>query len=167
MGPIGESGRQGAGSSRDLAGGQPHPGQVLSEPPARRRVVVVVVDGSPDSGAALRQAASQARQRNALLDIVHVMPAGTDGAASLLARVKLGEFARRECPYGTGTPVRFRVECGDPRVVLGLAAAGAELLINGMPRPPLPDGEPAAAPSVPAAPRLRRWVHALIPEPGV
>jgi hypothetical protein len=33
-------------------------------------VVVVVMDGSPESGAALRQAASQARQRNALLDIV-------------------------------------------------------------------------------------------------
>ena len=116
--------------------GGPHPGQVLPEPPARRRVVVVVVDGSPDSGEALRQAASQARQRNALLDIVHVAPAGTEGAACILARVKLGEFTRRECPYGTGVPVRLRVECGDPLVVLGLAAAEAELLINGLLKPP-------------------------------
>ena len=104
----------------------------------RHRVVVVVVNGSPDSGEALRQAASQARQRNALLDIVCVVPDGTDGPASVMARVKLGEFTRRECPYGTGVPVRLRVERGEPQTVLLLAAAEAELLINGLPRPPEP-----------------------------
>ena len=76
------------------------------------------------------------RQRNALLDIVHVAPAGTEDAAVIMARVKLGEFTRRECPYGTGVPVRLRVECGDPLMVLGLVAAEAELLINGLLKPP-------------------------------
>jgi hypothetical protein len=130
-------------------------------------VVVVVVDGSADSGEALRQAASQARQRNALLDIVHVAPAGTEGAARIMARVKLGEFTRRACPYGTGVPVRLRVECGDPLMVLGLVAAEAELLINGLLKPPPPaGGEPEVAPAVPVAPRHRRWVRALIADPS-
>ncbi len=125
------------------------------------RVVAVVVDGSPDSGEALRKAASQARQRNALLDIVYVVPDGTDDATSVMARVKLGEFTRRECPYGTGVPVRLRVERGDRQAVLLLAAAEAELLIDGLPQPPQPD-EPEAAPAVPAPPRLRRWARTLI-----
>ena len=177
MSPISESGRHGAGGFPEGAArphpgwptpGWPRPGQAPAQPDrrARRRVVVVVVDGSPDSGEALRQAASQARQRNALLDIVHVAPAGTDGAARIMARVKLGEFTRRECPYGTGVPVRLRVECGDPVVVLGLVAAEAELLINGLLKPPAPDAEPEAAPAVRAAPRHRRWVRALISAPS-
>lgn len=138
------------------------PGQSAQQP-ARHRVVVVVVDGSPRSGEALRQAASQARQRNALLDIVYVVPDGTGGPACVMARVKLGEFTRRECPYGTGVPVRLRVECGHPHTVLLLAAAEAELIINGLPRPPEPDDEPEAAPAVPAPPRMLRWARALIP----
>ena len=114
-------GRRSGGSSPDAPGGLPH--QVPGEPPEwpghhRVVVVVVVMDGSPESGAALRQAASQARQRNALLDIVCIVPDGTDDPASILARVKLGEFTRRECPYGMGVPVRLRVERGDPQRVL-------------------------------------------------
>ncbi len=161
MGPMNDSRRQGAGSSPEVPGGLPHPGwpnpgwphpaQVPGQPAQRpaRRVVVVVVDGSPDSGDALRQAASQARQRNALLDIVYVVPAGTDRTACVMARAKLGEFTRRECPYGTGVAVRLRVECGEPQTVLLLAGAEAELLINGLPRPPEPDDEPGAAPAGP------------------
>ena len=137
------------------------PGQPARQP-APHRVVVVVVDGSPGSGEALRQAASQARQRNALLDIVHVVPDGTDVTACIMAKVKLGEFTRRECPYGTGVPVRLRVECGEPHAVLLLAAAEAELLINGLPRPLEPDDEPEAAPAAAAPPRRRRWARTLI-----
>lgn len=180
MAPMSESGRHGVSSSPEVAGrrphpgwpnpGWPHPGQApaqSAQPPSPRRVVVVVVDGSPDSGDALRQAASQARQRNALLEIVRVVPPGMGEAASAMARAKLGEFTRRECPYGTGAPVRLRVECGDPIVVLGVAAAEAELLINGLPRPPETDGEPETAPAAPASTRLRRWVHGVIPDPSV
>ena len=115
-------------------GSTSQPGRHGTGQPGHHRVVVVVVDGSAESGAALRQAASQARQRNALLDIVCIVPDGTDGPASILARVKLGEFTRRECPYGMGVPVRLRVERGDPQRVLPEVAAEAELLINGLPR---------------------------------
>ena len=108
------------------------PGRYGTGQPGRHRVVVVVVDGSPESGTALRQAASQARQRNALLDIVVIVADGTDGPASILARVKLGEFTRRECPHGIGVPVRLRVERGDPQRVLPEVSAEAELLINGL-----------------------------------
>src|ERR1039458_2571848 len=102
MASLSGTGRHGESNSPGIAGprphpgwsnpGWPHPGQVpaQSAQPPSRRVVVVVVDGSPDSGDALRQAASQARQRNALLDIVRVVPPGTGGAASVMARVELG-----------------------------------------------------------------------------
>ena len=169
MGLMNGSGRQGAGG-RPISGASCHipdgrirSGRILrrcrfsqAPPPAGGRVVAVVLDGAPDSGEALRTAASQARQRNALLDIVYVVPDGTDDATSVMARVKLGEFTRRACPYGTGVPVRLRVERGDRQAVLLVAAAQAELLIDGLPQPPQPD-EPEVAPAVPAPPRLRRW----------
>jgi hypothetical protein len=133
--------------------------------PGQHRVVVVVVDGSPESGAALRQAASQARQRNALLDIVAILPDGTDGPASILARVKLGEFTRHECPYGMGVPARLRVERGDPQRVLAEVAAEAELLINGLPGPAAADGGPARPADASAPPRRRRGTTAPVPAP--
>ena len=133
--------------------------------PGQHRVVVVVVDGSPESGAALRQAASQARQRNALLDIVAFLPDGTDGPASILARVKLGEFTRHECPYGMGVPARLRVERGDPQRVLAEVAAEAELLINGLPGPAAADGGPARPADASAPPRRRRGLPAPVPAP--
>jgi hypothetical protein len=161
-------GRRSGGSSPDAPGGLPH--QVPGEPPEwpghhRVVVVVVVMDGSPESGAALRQAASQARQRNALLDIVCIVPDGTDGPASILARVKLGEFTRRECPYGMGVPVRLRVERGDPQRVLSEVAAEAELLINALPRPPAADDGPEKPAEASAAPRRKRGILAPIPDP--
>lgn len=126
-------------------------------------MVVVVVDGSPESGAALRQAASQARQRNALLDIVCIVPDGTAGPAAILARVRLGQFTRRECPQGTGVPIRLRVECGTPQRVLAEVAAEAELLINGLPRPAVVDDGPQTPAETSAAPRRRHRILALIP----
>ena len=159
-------GKQGGGSSPGAPGGPPHhvPGDP-AERPGQHRVVVVVVDGSPESGAALRQAASQARQRNALLEIVCIVPDGTDGPASILARVKLGEFTRRECPYGMGVPVRLRVERGDPQSVLPEVAAEAELLINGLPKPPAADDGPVTPAEVSAAPRRKRGILTPIPAP--
>jgi nucleotide-binding universal stress UspA family protein len=100
-----------------------------SEPAHPGRRVAVIVDGSALSATALRNAASQARQRNALLDVVSILPPGTDRQAQVAARVRLGEFTRRQCPYGVGVPVRLRVECGDPEDILPTIAEGAELLL--------------------------------------
>lgn len=159
MGSMSQSGSHGTGrhqggSPPGAPGGPPH--HVPGEPAGRRgqrRVVVVVVDGSPESGPALRQAASQARQRNALLDIVCIVPDGTDGPASILARVKLGELTRRECPYGMGVSVRLRVERGDPQSVLPEVAAEAELLINGLAKPTAADDQPETAADASATPQ--------------
>lgn len=165
MGSMSQSGNHGTGrhqggSPPGAPGGPPHhvPGEPAGRP-GQRRVVVVVVDGSPESGPALRQAASQARQRNALLDIVCIVPDGTDGPASILARVKLGELTRRECPYGMGVSVRLRVERGEPQSVLPEIAAGAELLINGLPKPPAADDEPETPAKASAATPQRNAGH--------
>lgn len=73
-----------------------------------------------------------------------------------MARVKLGEFTRRECPYGMGVRVRLRVERGEPQTVLPEVAAEAELLINGLPEPPAAADRPETPAEVSAAPRRRR-----------
>ena len=171
MGSMSQSGSHGTGrhqggSPPEAPGGPPHhvPGEPAGRP-GHQRVVVVVVDGSPESGAALRQAASQARQRNALLDIVCIVPDGTDGPASILARVKLGEFTRRECPYGMGVSVRLRVERGDPQSVLPEVAAEAELLINGLAKPTAADDAAGDSGRRLGHTAAQRGILALIPAP--
>jgi hypothetical protein len=125
------------------------------------RRVAVVVDGSAASAAALRHAASQARQRNALLDVVGVLPADADAQARVTARVRLGEFTRRECPYGVGAPMQLRVECGDLEALLPLIGEGAELVLGGHPEAPAAPGpvlgRPAATGRRQAAAHHPRW----------
>jgi nucleotide-binding universal stress UspA family protein len=120
QGPDGHPGMPGGAAGHLGLPGVPH---------GRPRRVVVGVDGSPGSATAFVLAAAQARQRNATLDVVCVLPADADARAATMARVMLGEFTRRVCPYGVGAPVRFRVERGDPKAVMLLMGAGAELLI--------------------------------------
>ncbi len=98
--------------------------------PAQRRVLVGV-DGSPGCDEAFLRAASQARQRNALLDVVCVIPGDADARAATMARVMLGEFTRRVCPDGVGAVMRLSVERGDPAAVLPRLGADAEVLITG------------------------------------
>ena len=125
------------------------------------RRVAVVVDGGGASATALRLGASQARQRNALLDVVSILPGDADTRARVTARVRLGEFIREQCPYGVGAPVRLRVECGDPRALLPLIGAGAELVLSGYPGAPAAPGAEAggsaAADRRQPAQRHRRW----------
>ena len=104
------------------------PGPAVGRP-ARRRIVVAV-DGSPGSAAALQRAASQARQRQASLNVVYVLPADAGPEACTAARATLGKFTRQALPLGAGVPVRLRIERGNPAVAVLLAGAGAELIIR-------------------------------------
>jgi universal stress protein family protein len=146
------------------------------EHPGCRRVAVVV-DDSADSAAALRRAASQARQRNATLDVICIITDDADAAASTMARVKLGEFTRRECPYGVGAPVCLRVERGEPAAVHRAVSVGAELLITVYQNPadtgsqpggdePGADGPGAGEPGLAAGSaqpsHSLKWMHAII-----
>jgi hypothetical protein len=121
--------------------------------PAGSRRVAVVIDGSATSASTLRCGASQARQRNALLDVVSILPGDADSRAMVSARVRLGEFTRRECPYGVGAPVRLRVERGEPQAVLAQVVDGAELLLTGCPDDRRPEGRPPDAAGRRATPR--------------
>jgi Universal stress protein family len=120
------------GTGTGVRGGE-HPAHppvpVRPAHPAQRRVVVGV-DGSPGSDEAFVRAASQARQRNALLDVICVIPGDADARAAIMARVMLGELTRRACPLGAGAVMRLSVERGDPEVVLPRLGAGAEVLIT-------------------------------------
>jgi len=125
------------------------------------RRVIVLVDGSGESAAALVRGASQARQRNALLDVIRIVPADADTRAMISARVWLGEFTRRQCPYGTGARVRFRVERGDREALLPLLGEGAELLLTGQPEPARAVPLPARAVPLPAARHHPWWLPPL------
>ncbi|HTT51229.1 MAG TPA: universal stress protein [Streptosporangiaceae bacterium] len=169
-------------SSSTSPGGQPRGAQRPEQRPAGRRVAVIV-DGTPGSAPALRQAASQARQRNAVLEVIRLLPAGADAREVTLARVRLSEFTRRACPYGVGAPVRLRVEHGDLAALLPAFQADAELLITASapdagtghdvtgPREPPQGGAPQARAAKTRAPRTRlgrrgSWLRAVRHAPG-
>ena len=121
------------------------------------RRVAVIVDGSSGAAPALREAAAQARQRNAVLDVICLLPDGADARAVILARVWLGEFTRRECPLGAGVPVRLRVEHGDLAAVLPVIQPSVELLLT----VPAEAGTGPDAPGPAVAPRPGGWLRAL------
>jgi Universal stress protein family len=126
------------------------------------RKVAVIVDGSSGAAPALREAAAQARQRNAVLDVICLLPDGADARAAVLARVWLGEFTRRECPLGVGVPMRLRVEHGDLAAMAPVIRSGVELLVT----LPAETGTGPGAPSPAAAPRPTagrhgEWLRAL------
>lgn len=148
------AGRKSPGSPGGAVPPKPAGGIPVQRLPRERplRRVVVAVDGSAGSAAAFQRAAAQARQRNALLEVVCVLPPGADAPAATMARVMLGQFTRRQCPYGVGAPMRLRVERGDPQAVLLVVGAGAELLVgrenaqSPVPQPSQPPpGEPVRA----------------------
>jgi len=150
-------------------GGPGEPGSTQS--PARQRSacrrVAVIVDGGTESAPALRRAAAQARQRNATLDVICLVPAAADTRAVTMARVRLGELSRRACPYGMGAPVRLRVEHGDLDTVLPAIRAGVELLVPGPgivadQAAPGPAPRPAVAPHRGAQRGRGTWLHTLL-----
>ena len=93
--------------------------------------VIAAVDGSPNSVAALRRAVSQARRRHAELDIVYVLPSGTDAGAAAAGQDLLACAVRQAFPDGLPVTARCRVERGEPGPALVRLSEGAELLVIG------------------------------------
>jgi Universal stress protein family len=137
IGKPSRTGRPADGNSRppapatsETAGGTQPPGSARQRSAHRR--VAVIVDGSPESAPALRQAASQARQRNATLEVICLLTEQPDEQAVTRARVRLGALSRRACPSGAGVPLCFRVEHGDVDTVVAVIQADVELLVYGL-----------------------------------
>jgi len=172
LGGLGEPG--GLGGLGEPGGlGKPRSTQSPAQQHSACRRVAVIVDDDAESAPALRQAAAQARQRNATLDVICLVPADADTRAVTMARVRLGELSRRACPYGMGAPVRLRVEHGDLDTVLPAIRAGVELLVPGPgivadQTAPGPASRPPAASCPPAAsrrgaqPGRGTWLHTLL-----
>ena len=97
----------------------------------RSQHVVVGIDGSPNSLAALRRAVYRAREHGADIELVRVIPAGSDAAAVAAAQAMLGMAVRCEIPGGLGIPATFTVETGDPAEMLVKRSADAGLLVIG------------------------------------
>ena len=74
--------------------------------------VVVGVDATPNSLAALRRGAYQARHRDASLNIVHVIPAGAGEPAAASSYEMPGIALRHVAPEGPGCRVDG---CADQR----------------------------------------------------
>lgn len=94
------------------------------------RYVTVGFDGSPNSAAALRRAAAEARERHARLDVVRVIPHG-----GFLRRVKawfrLRDEVARIVPRTQHVSTRLRIACGEPGAQLTRLASRAEVLVVG------------------------------------
>jgi nucleotide-binding universal stress UspA family protein len=98
------------------------------------RCVIVGVDGSPNSIAALRRAAGEAKRRNARLDVIRVE--GDRGRwilspTRVLAWLRLRRLIARELPRTQHIITRLRIAYGSPAGVLIRAADHAELLVVG------------------------------------
>jgi nucleotide-binding universal stress UspA family protein len=98
------------------------------------RCVIVGVDGSPNSIAALRRAADEAKRRGARLDVIRV--AGDRGQwllspARVAAWLRLRRLVARQLPKTQHITTRLRLAYGSPAGVLIRAADHAELLVVG------------------------------------
>ncbi|MEW2360192.1 universal stress protein [Spirillospora sp. NPDC029432] len=122
-----------------------------------RRCVIVGVDGSPNSIAALRRAAAEARLRQARLDVVRILVPGS-GAYSR-PRDRIGEWLRlrslvaRTVPLSQHVTTRLRIARGRPGEVLSAASAHGELVVIGA-RAHSEYGNPLGGDTVPAV-----WEH--------
>ncbi|RAY12899.1 hypothetical protein DPM19_23095 [Actinomadura craniellae] len=100
----------------------------------RPRCVVVGVDGSANSIAALRRAATEAQRRHAVLDVIHVLDSrGTvpRPVRAVIEWLRLRRLAARVVPRSRHLTTRLRVVFGDPGQVLAAAGERAELMVVG------------------------------------
>jgi nucleotide-binding universal stress UspA family protein len=89
------------------------------------------VDGLPNSLEALRYAAGQAYQRGVGIEIVHVIPAGSEPAAVSAGYAAIAMAVRCAAPRGLRVASDWVVDLGDPGDVLARRSDGAELLVIG------------------------------------
>ena len=81
--------------------------------------------------AALRRSVREAAARQAELDIVCVIPDGSDAAAAVAAHREVDALISQSSAANLAGWTRIRVECGDPGEVLVRLSADAELLVIG------------------------------------
>lgn len=98
-----------------------------------QRCVIAGVDGSPNSIAALRRAATEAQQRHARLDVVRVItPGRTPGLVRTGTEwLRLRTLVAQTIPHAQHLTTRLKVEHGEPAKTLVKAAERAELLVIG------------------------------------
>ena len=118
---------------------------------AKQRGVVVGVDGSPNSMAALRRGAAEAERREARLDVVQVIPAGSAWTITSNATnwLRLRSLVAAALPTAQHVTTRLRIVHGAPAQALIKAAQGAELLVVGA-REHSEHGNPLGGDTVPA-----------------
>ncbi|XVQ09675.1 universal stress protein [Spirillospora sp. CA-255316] len=122
-----------------------------------QRCVIVGVDGSPNSIAALRRAATEARRRHARLDVVRILAPDSDPDSRRLRTIKewlrLRNLVARTVPLSQHITTRLRFAYGEPSEVLTAQAAHGELVVIGA-RAHSEHGSPIGGHTVPHV-----WVH--------
>ncbi|MFB4319259.1 universal stress protein [Actinomadura sp. 21ATH] len=122
-----------------------------------QRCVIVGVDGSPNSIAALRKAAAEARLRQARLEVVRILVPGSAACSGPRERLKewlrLRSVVARTVPFSQHVTTRLRIARGRPGEVLSAAAAHGELVVIGA-RSHSEYGNPLGGDTVPAV-----WEH--------
>jgi nucleotide-binding universal stress UspA family protein len=86
---------------------------------------------SPNSAAALRRAAAEARRRHARLDVVRVIPRAGGFRRTLGAWLRLRNEVARLVPRTQHVSTRLRIARGDASAELNRLADRAELLVIG------------------------------------
>jgi nucleotide-binding universal stress UspA family protein len=95
------------------------------------RYVITGFDGSPNSAAALRRAAAEARERHARLDVVRVIPRAGGALRTPAEWLRLRDEVARLVPRTQHISTRLRIARGDAGAQLTRLAGRAELLVIG------------------------------------
>lgn len=113
------------------------------------RYVAVGYDGSPNSAAALRRAATEAQRRHARLDVINVIPREGGLRRMPAAWLRLRKDVAQRLPRIQHVTTRLRIGRGEPSAVLCRMAKRAELLVIGA-RMNSGHGTPLGGATVPA-----------------
>lgn len=113
------------------------------------RYVAIGYDGSPNSAAALRRAATEAQRRHARLDVIRVIPREGGLRRTPAAWLRLRKEVARLLPRLQHVTTRLRIGRGETGTELCRMAGRAELLVIGA-RVNARHGTPLGGETVPA-----------------